>query len=66
MGEFFLKWGRYLSILLSPDVVIRVIMASFFGYWSTIATDETTKTASAVVMAILAGVAGARLSKNDY
>ena len=62
MREFFLKWGRYLSILLSPDVVISVIAASIFGYWSTIATDNTTEAVSAVVMAILAGVAGARLS----
>jgi len=63
MRDFLLKWGHFLSIIFSPDVIISVVMASVFGYWSITAEDEITKAVSAVVMAILAGLAGARLSK---
>lgn len=63
MKSFFYKWGRYLSVIFSPDVVLSIIGAIIFGYWSTTTADTTAKTVGAVVMAILTGVAGARLAK---
>ena len=44
-------------------MVISIIGAILFGYWSTTTADDTAKTVGAVVMAVLTGVAGARLAK---
>lgn len=63
MKAFILKWGRYLAVLFSPDVVLSLIGAAVFGYWAVVATDDTARTVGSVVMAALSGLAGARLSK---
>ncbi|MCA0895120.1 hypothetical protein [Microbulbifer agarilyticus] len=64
MKKFLSRWGIYLGQIFSPDVIVPILVAITFGYWSIVSGDALTKTVGATVMALFAGLAGAMLSKN--
>jgi hypothetical protein len=63
MKNFLYSWGRFLGVIFSPDVVLPTIVAVIFGYWAFTTSDTTAKAVASVVMALLTGIAGARISK---
>ncbi|MCU7797173.1 MAG: hypothetical protein KZQ75_08585 [Candidatus Thiodiazotropha sp. (ex Myrtea spinifera)] len=64
MKNFIMRWGRFLGILFSPDVIAPTLIALVFGYWAITSTDAMVKAVGSVVMALMTGLAGARISKN--